>query len=178
MSIITKALKKAEAERAGNSFKKMEDIAIRTMEPGLKTNRILQHPRKPLRWITPILYVLAVLIVAATTITFIRLDRGEEPLVEQLNIPTNSPDQNNVSGAKNPIQPQKHSSIDDYIKNGAAAAVPSLNGIMYSTTSPQAVINGEVVSEGDKVGNYFVFQIFPDKVRLTSESGAVELKLQ
>lgn len=59
-----------------------------------------------------------------------------------------------------------------------AKAVPDLTGIMYLPTSPQAVINGRTVKEGDVVDGYTVMKIYPESVKLSSDDVETELKLR
>jgi len=60
----------------------------------------------------------------------------------------------------------------------AKMPAPELNGIMYSPTKPQAVVNGEMVSEGETAGGWTVEKIFPDRVLLSSGEEETELKLR
>jgi hypothetical protein len=58
------------------------------------------------------------------------------------------------------------------------ADMPVLSGIMYSPTNPQAILDGNMVGEGEKVGFFTVQKIFPDKIKLTAGTEEYELKLR
>jgi len=55
---------------------------------------------------------------------------------------------------------------------------PMVTGIMFSQTSPHAVIDGTLVSEGSSVTGFLVVKIFPDKVKLTRNNEDFILSLQ
>lgn len=57
-------------------------------------------------------------------------------------------------------------------------ALPVLNGIMYTPTRPQAVINGRMVDEGERIGGFTVLLILPDRVILESDGKEYELELR
>lgn len=70
----------------------------------------------------------------------------------------------------------------DPFEFGPAQAVFSnegmvLNGIAWDKKSPSAIINGEVVGIGDKIGESVVTDIQKDKVVLSKEGGTYELNL-
>lgn len=56
--------------------------------------------------------------------------------------------------------------------------LPVLSGIMYSSTTPQAIIDGTMVSEGKSFGSFSIVKILPDKVIITSDEKEFELKVQ
>ncbi len=56
--------------------------------------------------------------------------------------------------------------------------LPYLNGIMYTPTRPQAVINGIMLYEGDPIEGYTVKNILPESVKLVSDGKEYELKLR
>lgn len=43
--------------------------------------------------------------------------------------------------------------------------LPDLQGIMYSPSSPKAVVNGQIVQEGDIVDGFTIIRITPDAVK-------------
>jgi hypothetical protein len=55
---------------------------------------------------------------------------------------------------------------------------PTLSGIMYSPTNPQAIMNGEVLSEGEMVRGFKIQKILPNKVKLIYEDKEYELRLR
>ena len=56
--------------------------------------------------------------------------------------------------------------------------LPSLSGIMYSVNYPQAIINGEMFSEGETVQGYTIKKILPNKIKLLRNEQEYELKLR
>jgi len=54
----------------------------------------------------------------------------------------------------------------------------TLNGILWDEESPSAIINGEVVYVGGKIGSYRVRSILPEKVILTSRGKRRVLQLE
>jgi hypothetical protein len=57
-----------------------------------------------------------------------------------------------------------------------AAALPALSGIFYSEKNPVAILDGNSVMEGERVGAYQVVKILPEDVVLQSDGGG-ETKL-
>lgn len=55
---------------------------------------------------------------------------------------------------------------------------PVISGIMYSTSQPQAIINGRIVSEGVVIDGFLVNEILPDAVRGSLAGRELELKLK
>ena len=55
---------------------------------------------------------------------------------------------------------------------------PSLSGIMYSPTNPQAIIDGDMLSEGETVRGFKIKKILPNKVKLTYDGKEYELRLR
>jgi hypothetical protein len=56
--------------------------------------------------------------------------------------------------------------------------LPSLSGIMYSINYPQAIINGEMFSEGETVQGYTIKKILPNTIKLIRNEREYELKLR
>ncbi len=53
----------------------------------------------------------------------------------------------------------------------------SLNGIAWDSKKPQAIINGQIVSEGSVIDDYTVVKIQPTVVTLSNGNANFELKL-
>jgi len=58
------------------------------------------------------------------------------------------------------------------------ADLPLLSGIMYSPANPRAVINGTMVSEGDQVNDFTILKILPGKVKMSFRDKEIDLKLR
>jgi len=54
----------------------------------------------------------------------------------------------------------------------------TLDGIVFSDTTPVAVLNGRVVSPGGFIEGYTVSQIQPDRVELERDGTRILLKLR
>ena len=87
----------------------------------------------------------------------------------------------------NPVSPiipekQKNESIKETVKKSFSyhqnqINLPQLNGIMYSTMFPQAIINGQLVKEGDFIENFKVDKISPDKVTVSADDNSYDIKM-
>ncbi len=53
-----------------------------------------------------------------------------------------------------------------------------LSGIIWDAQKPNAIINGNIVSIGDKVGQATVKQILPDRVLMSEDAKTFELYLE
>ncbi|MBN3040523.1 MAG: hypothetical protein JW867_05305 [Candidatus Omnitrophica bacterium] len=54
----------------------------------------------------------------------------------------------------------------------------NLKGIIYSNTAPLAIINDEVLSEGQEVGGYIILEISEKEVKLQKGNEGFTLKLE
>ncbi len=61
--------------------------------------------------------------------------------------------------------------------NVSNAAGIVLNGIAYDKTRPAAIMNGNIVKVGDRVGSYKIMAIYPDKVVVSGETETLEIAL-
>ena len=52
-----------------------------------------------------------------------------------------------------------------------------LNGIAYDKIRPAAIMNGNIVKVGDRVGAYKVMAIYPDKVVVSGDTQTIEIEL-
>ena len=55
---------------------------------------------------------------------------------------------------------------------------PTLDGIMYSPSRPQAILNGRIISNGDTVGEFTVDEILPDMVKVSSGGDKFDLRMR
>ena len=93
-----------------------------------------------------------------------------------------------MNAANEPVGIQKPIAIAEIKKNIAqlketlktvdVLQTPTLNGIMYTPTSPQAIINDTIVTEGDMVSGFSVVKISPESVMVSSGEEEFELELQ
>ncbi len=63
------------------------------------------------------------------------------------------------------------------IPDRTVAPTMQLNGLMYSEVSPKAIINGKIVTTGDKVSGFTVKDILPGGVLLSKDGETIELEL-
>ena len=182
MSIITDALKKAQKERFPGppSLKK-------NIESG--TDVSTQRPTtaaKALNWPMPYAITTAVLSLVIVAIYLTTLFHSALPKKTAVNERTaKSEAQKHAAPSKPATAPtvkiEPFSITIPRIVSPAAVPVKAsldLTGIMYLPTSPQAVINGSTVKEGDVVDGYTVMKIYPESVKLSSDGVDTELKLK
>ena len=48
---------------------------------------------------------------------------------------------------------------------------------MYSPVLPQAIINGQLVSEGDLIENFTIDKIFPNMVTVSQKNKSYDIKI-
>lgn len=98
-----------------------------------------------------------------------------------------------AAGASKPAEPQGNTKAGEkdetgwvrcpfsgkvYITANGSEYVPlELSGILWDAKTPSALIDGQVVKEGDSVGAYKVMKIQKDTVTLKDSTHEVELKL-
>ena len=80
------------------------------------------------------------------------------------------------------IEKPKNENIKEPIKRSFSyqpnqVTLPELNGIMYSPIFPQAIINSQLVKEGDFVGNFKIDKISPDKVTVSNDTNSYDIKI-
>ncbi|MGB3082251.1 MAG: hypothetical protein WBB86_04595 [Candidatus Omnitrophota bacterium] len=61
---------------------------------------------------------------------------------------------------------------------GQTRQLPTLSGIMYAPTNPQAILDGDLYTEGETVRGFKVQKILPNKVKLTADDKEYELRLR
>ena len=77
------------------------------------------------------------------------------------------------AAVKKEIAAPQHTAQYDYPSD-----LPGLSDIMYSTNYPQAIINGEMFSEGETIQGYKIKKILPDRVILTRGNKDYVLRLR
>lgn len=185
MSIITEALKKAQEKRS-----KKEDPSeillkypIPTSMPGSS-----QIPgTKPKRSKSPVgginkpigALILILLVILLGSLTGILLHRiGPSPTPDTENIQKqNTAQPFFYQNAKSPSSASSESENFELI-SVRGRTLPVLSGVMYSPVNPQAIINGTLVSEGDKIGEFKLIKIYPASVKISSGEEDFELKLR
>ncbi|MFH1798027.1 MAG: hypothetical protein ABH844_01610 [Candidatus Omnitrophota bacterium] len=150
MSIITNAIKKAQSAR---------------QKDGINSAPVYASPSFPQKKKNPLFKALKIILAVMLLfggISYLLLNTKSHaplsPLAQIVNIPATK---NNL-----PEPPAQEPDI------------PTLSGIMYSLSTPQAVIDGTMVSEGNSVGKFSIIKILPDKVVITSGEKEFELQLR
>jgi len=180
MSIITKALKKAQETRSDKQTKDDMTFTYMPVEPAVPVSAVVRF-----RGITASKRILmaaafaAGIILVVSFVLWIKTQPGEEKKpVQVISVPP----------AAYPITPTLDAKKTKYrkviprersfrLRN--PSNVPMLTGIMYSPVNPQAVINGAMVSKGEIVDGFEVMEVLQDKVRMVSPTGKeFELKLR
>lgn len=64
------------------------------------------------------------------------------------------------------------------ITGSSGLNLPVLSGIMYSSSKPQAILNGILVSEGDHSGDYRIVSILPEKIIVSLGEKESEISLR
>ena len=77
-----------------------------------------------------------------------------------------------------PVPAQPDSFLKPTIRSKPASDSLMLTGIMYSASSPKAVINGELVEEGEVISGYSIEQIQSQKVIVVNNGNRSTLKLK
>lgn len=188
MSIITKALEKAERERARGQ------AAAGGKEPGGASGEkkdLTGPPKRRSSWTAVVVAAVLVVSAAAGAGIFL-LTRGsgsDRPV-----IPPDSADTARVSPAvvksepagtadkdrevpSSPSNPLSFLRGDRKPAGGKAPSPPRLNGIMYAPSSPKAIIDGSIHKTGDQVGDFVIKDILPDKVILNKGKRDIELQV-
>ncbi len=198
MSIISKALEKAQEERnlkntvvtpSVTSSPKIETVV--TAAPQIKTSeKITKNTAKKPGSLLSVLIAVAVVTIFSTAAAIVLLHSPSKSpftpvkpaetqatrVISHEDIPQSQPQtQSVVEKIRETIKNTNTNPIKSYFPSGD---MPKLTGIMYTPSAPKAIMNDMVVSEGEKVGNYTVVEILPDKVKISSEDKEFELKLR
>jgi hypothetical protein len=179
MSIISKALKKAQEKRAGNGGLTEEEVPMYLSRDTIHTKAVTTWRQNSyLRFFVMISFG-AIVLGGFMGVLMVYVNRpvpAQPPPV--LSVPEKPvPVQKQVSPAKKPdiVKPAS----DKAAKADLAKPVdlPALNGIMYSPANPRAVINGTMVEEGDEINGFTILTIFSNKVKISFENKEYTLKL-
>ena len=206
MSIIAEALKKAQEKRAqtfGNTSSRLENILAEKSElipDEYKKSRKPDAPEplapikkhqssKHLRLQESLLQIFIAIFAIVAIFMAYTLFKGpvasyeqesispaaaETPEVETESDETGTPASSNlllgiISDTVKSIRPRTSSQ---------KLRLPYLSGIMYSSHSPQAVVNGVLSSEGDTVGDFSIVKILPTSIVISFGEQEHEIKLR
>ncbi len=182
MSIITDALKKIQTERSDPNSPRSGTDQIKT--------RMAGEPEQPAwRRDVPAIVVLVIvvsLISVGAVFAFMtkRTSRELVPGKEKEGSPilkTAMPEgkqEKNAYSIEHLSRTEVAESIVVEESPKTSRKYPVLNGIMYSPTRPQAIINGQIVTEGETVHGFTVDKILTSIVRGRLGAEEFELKLK
>jgi hypothetical protein len=192
MSIITRALQKAQSMRSGKQSEEETFHVSFSGGPSPGTDAPGQKRAAP-RKVRHIVIIGATVLILGVSAVFLLYDNrplstptlpaAREPApvpTAHKDLPADTEEANNQTEDKSAFE----KTADIFaIPRGSVSfsgtkTPPVLNGIMYSPALPQAVINGVVVSEGDVIDGFVVLKIFPKNVTVVSDGKEFELKLR
>ncbi|MFH1837435.1 MAG: hypothetical protein ABH862_04920 [Candidatus Omnitrophota bacterium] len=160
MSIIAKALKKAQEER---SKERQKDELIST-NSSFTTNGTSARKSPKKKTAKQAIIISGIALGAALTAVVMFL-KGPELWRDP--------------APKEGIIAEEPAQVMSIHGEPGKADLPVLKGIMYSVSEPQAVINGVMVSNGEIVDGFTVAEVLENTVRMVSPEGEeVELKLR
>ena len=181
MSIISKALQKAQEKRLEQLEKKEATISSGYNSPHEYSSSqasYLPGARLPVRttvFIVASSFVFFAILIIAILGLFSYINRPKTDQFPEQRIKTEQPVYiKKISDEKTEVFTDTGRSVTP---QNTMIKPPVLNGIMYSTTLPKAVINGVVVSKGESIDGFDVVEILPDRVRLSRENKKFELEL-
>jgi len=178
MSIISEALKKAQNTRA-EEFKP----TLRDKSPGVA--ECTPSPKKKRNFGT-LQTVLIILLLLSLTATFFIFELFSSKNLDQTSDLSLSQTEKSIEPLKISssiaVEKPKNENIKETVKKSFSYQqnqinLLELNGIMYSPMFPQAIINGQLVKEGDFVENFKIDKISPDKVTVSSDTDSYDIKM-
>ncbi|MGB2598833.1 MAG: hypothetical protein WBD04_03635 [Candidatus Omnitrophota bacterium] len=210
MSIISDALKKAQAKRSrkGKTDKPVDAISLeKNPEKYLDTMIVEEKMKKSSvadkRRLIAILGALGVVLLLGGTTLFLMTSRtsmpqkAPEPIkrgaeqkkieqVEPASKVTPTPPEAEAETKKPEYIPVVKKQPDEEPVTwrepaplrGQTRQLPTLSGIMYAPTNPQAILDGDLYTEGETVRGFKVQKILPNKVKLTADDKEYELRLR
>jgi len=198
MSIITKALKKAQDTRMGLSATRVHlspsvSVKGKSRRRPPKPSRIEligngkgRSAAAPHRFLS--VCILLSTILGSLTAILLYINRSSAPPLpvssgtertifdsaRQEDIKTDiQKETEDIPGETSAEKDTPEKTAGDFSEN-----LPVLNGIMYSPVSPQAVINGRMVAEGEAIAGFSILNILPDRVKIASGNEEFDLKIR
>lgn len=182
MSIITDALKKAQKERSKpDMVQPTETAPVDTQGTSMLRPRAERPASSQLHALLAAGITLSLVTICAVVVLFVNKPTSDTPSENASVVPATMPAVSPAPGPERPVRSEPFSFTFPHATTkplAPARSTPELNGIMYLPTSPQAVINGRTVKEGDTFDGYTVIKIYPESVKLFSNGSETELKLR
>jgi len=176
MSTISEALKKAQKKRITNDSNAVTFLKDSFFNPPQKMHRFGKKQTATKKH-NPFLIFLLILAIGITSLSFFFLNYVNRTVGSPL---TRMPSRTILTAPAYPKKPLTELSIKPVPETMIEVEVekevfpeislPSLQGIMYSETSPHAVIDGSIYKENDNVKEFTLKKIFPDKIVLEANN--------
>jgi hypothetical protein len=166
MSIIQEALKKAQGTYTKTVSPPQADIAVKETVDDKIAAPIPHQPVSAKPVLIPVVVVLTIVIGFGLKLF----------LTDTSNVKAKEPDRPHQVVTLQPVAESIKNSIPTAFISGQAPNL-ILNGIMYIQERPRAIINGNMVEEGDSVSGARVTAISKDDVTLDYNSTQINLKL-
>lgn len=180
MSIITEALKKAQAIRSGEKVTRrpintiISERHARSSGPHTRKNRTVHAG--PIA-VAIGFFIAAILILYLKPGLFDTSGKARDPQVMTDKTGSDVAPSPGTDRTMPLERPAPAPSMEQHTEEPAYRE-PELSGILYSAGSPQAVIDGKLFSEGDSVKGMEIRNILPEKVVLSDDGTLVELELE
>jgi hypothetical protein len=190
MSIITEALKKAQKNRlvveADETLVDFDNVLADKAFTSYDKKNGVKPGKKLSNSFSPLFFLLFSVIVFSGGIFFIWFtDNGAElfrPGIKSASSVNyvNTKNIGDITG-KTFLPEQREIKVDPALQGKEPEdqnSLPVLNGIMFYSDDPKAVINGSIVSSGSTIGQYRIIKILPDAVELEDGSKKYLLELR
>lgn len=174
MSIIAEALKKAQ-----ETHKEARVGPSKPPEPSKTTPRKPPLPRTKKRAFPFYIYARAAIIVAFLSVAVFLFYLSKQYSVEEKIAPPEEKAESQsyvLWPAETPEE--KFPVVPKPITLNRVSEEINLSGIMYTPQRPLAVINGNIWSEGDEVGNYRILQIGKNFIKVSRDGEEFEIRLK
>ncbi|MCK5451268.1 MAG: hypothetical protein KAI70_05845 [Candidatus Omnitrophica bacterium] len=181
MSIITKALEKAQKERFATQDKTDDPITLTSVSSPIKPPEKKKKNRVFRMFVIMTISILFCGLIAFFFITdqvTVQNNIVQTPLLGTKNLPAEQVPALDPVEIELPPAPAKQEKTIHLKKIEPPHALPEVNGIMYSPTAPLTVLNGIIFSEGEKLEGFTVSRILPHSVIVTKNGKESELKLK
>jgi len=162
MSNINDALKRTQQAQTKTST--MPDSKMPGMPP------VNSRPDRATSWILPVM-VSFLLVAAGLFIGLALLTHTSNKMVVQARPRTTPTAKSGVASAPGP---KPAAAAQATTPASIAAPALKLQGIVYATTRPWAIVDGQTLHVGDPLGEYRVQAIAPDSVTLEKADGSRE----
>ncbi len=202
MSIISKALQKAQKDRSGDPGAQEKQTKAPFQDLLQKTTGIFQGKQTQgsrIVMIAGALGIVILLVILLFQLLMPRTPAPSKPAVKKVPPAARKSKTAVPEPAAAPSQPAAKAGPPEKITEEPAEEspaeifpamkqetpfepeprdLPRVSGIMYSATNPQAIINGSMARKGSKVSGFTVTDILPDRVTVKFGEKEYELRVR